>query len=79
MKGPYQGMMKALAKGDHFSYCVPCKKDVKVKATGLYDLKSLISTLKHTWRMLRLHELTGLLMIISVVKRIQLVMQQLWK
>ena len=47
LKGQYEGLKKSSQKGQDYSYCVPCKKDIKVTASGFYDLESHFKAKKH--------------------------------
>ncbi len=47
LKGPYEGWIQASKSGEAYSYCVPCRKDVKVLASGFYDLKTHFGTTGH--------------------------------
>lgn len=47
LQGEYAGWIKSSTKGPEFSFCVPCKKDVKVAASGFYDMKSHFKTAGH--------------------------------
>ncbi|XP_077440712.1 protein FAM200B-like isoform X1 [Vanacampus margaritifer] len=47
LQGEYAGWIKASLRGTQFSFCVPCNKDVKVAASGFYDLKSHFKTAGH--------------------------------
>ena len=47
LKGQYEGLIESSKKGQDYSYCVPCKKDIKVTASGFYDLESHFRTTKH--------------------------------
>lgn len=45
--GAYAGWIKSSSEGPDYSFCVPCRKHVKVRASGFYDLKSHFSTRGH--------------------------------
>ena len=47
LKGQCKGLIESSKKGQDYSYCVQCKKDMKVTAFGLYDLESHFKTKKH--------------------------------
>ena len=47
LRGQYEGLIKSSKKGQDYLYGVPCKKDIKVTASGFYDLESHFRTKKH--------------------------------
>ena len=46
-KRTIRGIDEISKKGQDYSYYVPCKKDIKVTASGFYDLESHFKTKKH--------------------------------
>jgi hypothetical protein len=53
LKGEYEGWIKESKNGAEFSYCIPCQKDIKVSASGFYDLTTHFGTKKHKENVLR--------------------------
>ena len=47
LKGKYEGWIQRSEKGPEYSFCVPCRQDVKVLASGFYDLESHFESNKH--------------------------------
>ena len=47
LKRQYEGSIESSKKGQDYSFCVSCKKDIKVTASGFYDLESHFKTKKH--------------------------------
>ena len=47
MKGIYEELIESSKNGQDYSYCVPCKKDIKMTASGFYNLESHFETKKH--------------------------------
>ena len=47
LKEQYEGLIESSKKGQDYSYCVLCKKDIKVTTSGFHDLESHFKTKKH--------------------------------
>ena len=53
LKGDYAGWIAACEDGPEYSFCVPCRRAVKVAASGFYDLKSHFKTDGHKANVLK--------------------------
>ncbi|GFN81262.1 connexin 27.5 [Plakobranchus ocellatus] len=46
-KGRYAGLIKPSSEGPTHTFCIPCRKSIKVTASGVYDLHAHFDTQAH--------------------------------
>ena len=43
----FEGMIAPSKLGEHYAWCVPCSRDIKVSASGMYDVREHLKSKLH--------------------------------